>query len=341
MTCSAEVMLTGATGFVGSAVARVLLGAGFRVRALARPGSPRFHLEDLDLQWVDGDLRDAAAVRRATAGARYVFHVAADYRLWARDPGEIFAANVEGTQNVMREALRAGVERVVYTSSVATLRLRPHGAAADESQPLAVEEGIGAYKRSKIAAERLVEAMIANHGLPAVIVNPSTPIGPRDVKPTPTGRIIVEAACGRIPGFVDTGLNLVHVDDVAQGHLAALERGAVGERYVLGGANVSFAAMLADIARLVGRKPPRLRIPRAAALPVAHAAEAMARVTGREPFATVDGLRMAKHHMFFTAAKAERALGFRARPYLCGLEDAVRWFAEAGYLDGRRQAPLK
>jgi dihydroflavonol-4-reductase len=337
MAYSADVLLTGATGFVGSAVARILRGAGFRVRALARPESPRFHLDGLDLEWMEGDLRDAPSVRRATADVRYVFHVAADYRLWARDRGEIFAANVEGTRNVMQEALRAGVERVVYTSSVATLGLRPDGVPADESHPLPMDEGIGAYKRSKIAAERLVETMVAHDGLPAVIVNPSTPIGPRDVKPTPTGRIIVEAACGRIPGFVDTGLNLVHVDDVAEGHLAALKRGVVGERYILGGTNVGFAGLLADIARLVGRNPPRLRIPRAAAMPVAYAAEAIARCTGREPFATVDGIRMSKHHMFFTAAKAERALGFRARPYLFGLEDAVRWFREAGYLDGSRR----
>ena len=326
-------MLTGATGFVGSAVARALIGAGFPVRALVRPGSPRFHLGDLDLEFVEGDLRDAASVSRAVKGARYAFHVAADYRLWARDPHEIFAANVDGTRNIMQAALRAGVERVVHTSSVATLGLRPDGTAADESNPLSEAQGIGAYKRSKIAAERLVEAMIAREGLPAVIVNPSTPVGPRDVKPTPTGRIIVEAACGRIPGFVDTGLNLVHVDDVAAGHLAALEHGVVGERYILGGANVTFADMLADIARLVGRKPPRLRIPRAAVMPIAYAAEALARFTGREPFATVDGVRMAKHRMFFTAAKAERDLGHRSRPYMAGLEDAIHWFRENGYLD--------
>jgi dihydroflavonol-4-reductase len=198
-------------------------------------------------------------------------------------------------------------------------------------------QGIGAYKRSKIAAERLVETMIADDGLPAVIVNPSTPIGPRDVKPTPTGRIIVEAALGRIPGFVDTGLNLAHVDDIAEGHLAALERGVIGERYILGGANVAFATMLADIARIVGRKPPHLRIPRTLAMPIAYAAEAMALVTGREPFATVDGIRMSKHRMFFTAAKAERDLGYRARPYLQGLEDAIRWFRQAGYLDRSRR----
>ena len=333
MSSDVETLLTGATGFVGSAVARALVGAGFRVRALARPGSRRFHLSGLDLEFFDGDIRDASAVRRAIAGARYVYHVAADYRLWARDPREIYAANVEGTRNVMREARRASVERVVHTSSVATLRLRPDGAPADESAPLTEAEGIGAYKRSKIAAERLVEAMIADEGLHAVIVNPSTPIGPYDVKPTPTGRIIVEAARGRIPAFVDTGLNLAHVDDIAQGHLAALERGAIGERYILGGANVGFADMLADIARLVGRTPPRFRIPRAAALPVAYAAQAMARLTGREPLATVDGVRMSEHRMFFTAAKAERELGYRPRPYRLGLEDAVAWFSQAGYLD--------
>jgi dihydroflavonol-4-reductase len=338
MRSGAQTLITGASGFVGSAVARKLVDAGYAVRALVRPGSPRFHLEGLDLEFAEGDLRDADSVRRAIGGVRYVFHVAADYRLWARDRSEIYAANVEGTRNVMREAMRSRVERIVYTSSVATLRLRPDGSPADESGPLAEAEGIGTYKRSKIAAERLVEAMIVREGLPAVIVNPSTPIGPRDVKPTPTGRIIVEAARGRIPGFVDTGLNLVHVDDVAEGHLAALRHGTIGERYILGGTNVRFADMLADIARLTGRTPPRLRIPRQAAMPFAYAAETLAWFTGREPFATRDGLRMAQHHMFFTAAKAERDLGFHARPYLLGLEDAIRWFRQAGYLDGSRRA---
>jgi dihydroflavonol-4-reductase len=333
MRSTAQTLVTGATGFVGSAVAKALSEDGFAVRALVRPGSPRAHLAGLALELVEGDIRDRASVGRAMRDVQYFFHVAADYRLWARDKREIYGANVDGTRNVMQEALRAGVERVVYTSSVATLALHADGTPADESAALAEEQGIGAYKRSKIAAERLVEAMVANEGLPAVIVNPSTPIGPRDVKPTPTGRIIVEAACGRIPGFVDTGLNLVHVDDVAAGHLAALHRGVIGERYILGGANVLFAAMLADIARLVGRTPPRLRIPRAVALPVAYAAEATAWLTGREPFATVDGIRMSEHRMFFTAAKAERDLGFYARPYLQGLEDAIHWFRDAGYLD--------
>src|SRR5579862_5868752 len=304
MVSESRIFLSGATGFVGSAVARKLAAEGFSVRALVRSGSPRFHLDGVNLEFVDGDMRDAASVRQAMSGVRYVFHVAADYRLWARDRREIVANNVEGTRIVMQEALRAGVERVVYTSSVATLGWPRDGAQGSEDYPLSEEQGIGAYKRSKIAAERLVETMVANDGLPAVIVNPSTPIGPRDVKPTPTGRIIVEAACGRMPGFVDTGLNLVHVDDVADGHLAALRRGAIGERYILGGQDVLLADMLADIARLVGRRPPRLRIPRAAVVPIAYLAETAARFTGREPFATLDGLRMSKHHMFFTAAKA-------------------------------------
>jgi len=318
-------------------LARKLIAEGFAVRALVRPGSPRFHLDGLDLEFAPGDIRDAPSVRRAMAGIRYVFHVAADYRLWARDPNEIFAANVDGTRIVMQEVNRAGVERVVYTSSVATLALRDDASPADETIPLAAEEGIGAYKRSKIAAERLVEAMVANENLPAVIVNPSTPIGPRDVKPTPTGRIIVEAARGRMPGFLDTGLNLVHVDDVAEGHVAALKRGAIGERYILGGENVLLADMLAEIARLVGRRPPRWRIPRAVVIPVAYAAEATARLTGREPFTTLDGIRMAEHRMFFTAAKAERDLGFRPRPYRAALEDAINWFGAAGYLDRKRK----
>jgi dihydroflavonol-4-reductase len=337
MGTTPHTLITGASGLVGSAVARKLVAAGHRMRALVRSTSPRAHLDGLDLEFAVGDIRDAESVRRAMAGARYVFHVAADYRLWARDPREIFTANVDGTRIVMQEALNAGVERIVYTSSVATLALPKDGTPADESVPLTVEAGIGAYKRSKIAAERAVEAMIAEQGLPAVIVNPSTPIGPGDIKPTPTGRIIVEAARGRVPGFLDTGLNLVHVDDVADGHLAALERGAIGQRYILGGENVSLADMLADISRICGRSPPRLRLPRAAVIPVAFLAEAAARLTGREPFTTRDGIRMAAYRMFFTAAKAERDLGFRARPYREALEDAIRWFRDAGYLDRKRR----
>jgi len=325
------VLLTGASGFVGSAVARRLRAAGFPVRALVRTTSPVAHLSDLGLDFVTGDLRDAASVRRAMAGIRYLFHVAADYRLWARNPDELTQTNVAGTRLLMQEAMRAGVERVVYTSSVATLAARTDGVSADETMPLTEDKAIGVYKRSKVAAERAVEALIAE-GLPAVIVNPSTPIGPRDVKPTPTGRIIVEAASGRMPAFVDTGLNMVHVDDVAEGHFAAFERGRIGERYVLGGQNATLADILATVAGAVGRRPPRIRIPRQALMPFAHVTEAVARVTGREPMLTRDGLRMSKNKMFFSSAKAEAELGYRARPYREGITDAIEWFRRAGYL---------
>ncbi|TMJ30746.1 MAG: NAD-dependent epimerase/dehydratase family protein [Alphaproteobacteria bacterium] len=330
----ADVLITGASGFVGSAVLRAILASRFTVRALVRPPSPRQHLVGLDVEFCEGDLRDRRSVQKALQGVRYVFHVAADYRLWSRHRSEILATNVDGTRAIMQEALHAGVERVVYTSSVATLAIRSDGGFADESVSASETQAVGAYKQSKIAAERLVTAMVAEQSLPAVIVNPTAPVGPRDVRPTPTGRIIVEAASGRIPAFVETGLNLVHVDDVASGHLAALRHGKIGARYILGGENVSLGRMLADIAHLVGRPPPRIRLPHWAVLPVAVAAEGLARVTEREPFATVDSVRMARHRMFFTAAKAEAELGYRARPYLEGLADAVRWFRDAGYLRG-------
>src|SRR6516164_1245249 len=317
------ILITGASGFVGAAVVRRLLQAGHQVRALVRPTSARTNLADLPAEIVGGDLRDAGSLARATSCARYVFHVAADYRLWARQPQDIVRTNVEGTRALMEAALRVGVERIVYTSSVATLKARPGGEPSDETFPLDPAAAVGAYKYSKVVAERLVEAMVAERNLPAVIVNPSTPIGPRDVRPTPTGRMIVEAAAGRMPAYVDTGLNIVHVDDVAQGHLLALSRGRIGERYILGGDNLTLAEILAMIAGLMGRRPPHIRLPRAAVLPVAYAAEAMARVTGREPFVTLDGLRMAKDHMFFTSAKAVRELGFAARPVSAAMADAI------------------
>ncbi len=324
------VLVTGASGFVGSAIAAVLRAEGFRPRALVRRSSPRTNITPLDTV-CEGDLTDRPSLAAALKGVRFVFHAAADYRLWARDPGEIVRNNVEGTRLVMEECLRAGVERIVYTSSVATLRLAD-GGPADESRPLSEGEAIGAYKRSKIAAERLVEAMIRRDGLPAVIVNPSTPIGPRDVRPTPTGRIIVEAASGRMPAFVDTGLNLAHVDDVAAGHLAALRRGVVGERYILGGENVWLADMLADIAKMTGRRAPMFRAPLALLYPLASATEFFARWGKNEPFLTVDGLRMSRHVMFFDDAKARRELGYVSRPYREGLKDAIAWFSAQGYL---------
>jgi dihydroflavonol-4-reductase len=324
--------VTGASGFIGSAVVRALLGSGFAVRALVRPSSPRTNLAGLEVEIAEGDMRDPEVVGRAAKGARYVLHVAADYRLWARNPQQIMHNNIEGTRVVMQAAKAAGAERIVYTSSVATLKPAELGRLANETNSLAEQEAIGSYKRSKVAAERIVASMIEEHRLPAVIVNPTAPVGPRDLRPTPTGRIIVEAARGRMPAFIDTGLNLVHVDDVAAGHVAALRRGRVGERYILGGENMTLAEMLARIARLVGRRPPRLSLPRQLIYPLAYAAEAAARITDREPFVTLDGLRMAKVRMFFSSGKAEQELGYNARPADAAISDAVQWFRDAGYI---------
>jgi dihydroflavonol-4-reductase len=326
------ILVTGASGFVGSAVARHLAIAGHDVRVLVRSTSPRTNLADPKLDIVEGDLLDGPSIDRAMKDVRFLFHVAADYRLWARNPGEIIRTNVEGTRLVMAAAKRAGVERIVYTSSVATLASLPNGQPSDETKLLAEDAAVGAYKSSKLKAERLVEQMIAEQNLPAVIVNPSTPIGPGDVRPTPTGRIIVETAAGRMPGYVDTGLNLAHVDDIAAGHIAALEKGRIGERYILGGQDVRLGDMLAEIAGLAGRSPPKLRLPRRLIFPIAYGAEAVAYVTGREPFVTTVGLRLAKHHMYFSSAKAERELGYSARPYREAIADAIDWFRKNGYL---------
>jgi dihydroflavonol-4-reductase len=324
-------LVTGATGFVGAAVARALIAAGHEVRVLARPSSDRRNLSGLDVEVAEGSLEDAASLASAVAGCRCLFHVAADYRLWVPDPAAMFRANVDGTRALMEAALAAGVERIVYTSSVATLGLVKNG-AADEATPSSEADMIGPYKRSKFLAEQAVHELVAGRDLPAVIVNPSTPIGPGDVKPTPTGRIIVEAAKGKMPGYVDTGLNIVHVDDVAAGQLLAAERGVVGERYILGGENLSLADILGEVARVVGRRPPALKIPYAVVLPIAAGAEMMARLTGREPFTTLDGVRMSRKKMYFSSAKAMRELGYQPRPARDAIADAIAWFGANGYL---------
>jgi dihydroflavonol-4-reductase len=336
LTQSSEiVLLTGASGFVGAAVGHALVRHGYRVRAMVRESSPRTNLTGLNAEIVIGDLLDRESLDRAMfangAQVRSVCHVAADYRIWAPDPEEIVRNNLAGTRNVMEAALAASVERLVYTSSVATLKPDPI-APADETRGATPEQAVGAYKRSKVIAERLVENMIADKGLPATIVMPSTPIGPRDVRPTPTGRIVVEAALGRMPAFVESGLNLVHVDDVAEGHVLALKKGRIGEKYILGGQDVSLAEMLGTVAGLVGRRAPTISIPRALLFPLAWVNEHIARVTGREPFLTLDALRMAAHNMYFTSAKAEAELGYRARPYEEALVDAIAWFKQAGMI---------
>jgi dihydroflavonol-4-reductase len=324
-------LVTGATGFVGSAVARALLQQGHDVRVLARPGGDRRNLADLSVEVVEGSLEDASSLARAAAGCRYLFHVAADYRLWVPDPAPMYRANVEGTRVLLRGALDAGVERVVYTSSVATLGLVAEG-TGDEETPSSFENMIGHYKRSKFQAEEVVRDLVERHGIPAVIVNPSTPVGPRDRKPTPTGRLIVEAARGHMPGYVDTGLNIVHVDDVATGHLAAAEMGRVGERYILGGQNMSLAEILAEVAQAAATRPPRMRVPYSVAYPAAIGAELVARLTGKEPFITFDGVRMARKKMYFNSAKAARELGYAPRPAHDAIADAVSWFKANGYL---------
>jgi dihydroflavonol-4-reductase len=318
-------LVTGATGFVGSAVARRLLRDGHSVRVLARAGSDRRNLRGLDVEVAEGDLTKPQSLLPACDGCDALFHVAADYRLWAPDPSELYRANVDGTRAMLEAARRVGVKRIVYTSSVATLGIPKDGTPGSETTPVTVDDMIGHYKRSKFLAEE-VARQFAKEGTPVVIVNPSTPIGPHDVKPTTTGRIVRDAMAGRLPAYVDTGLNIVHVEDVAEGHWLAYERGVVGERYILGGFNLSLREVLTEIAGIAGRSPPKVRLPHAAVMPVAYVAEAWARVTGMPPIATVEEVRMSKKRMFFTSEKAQRELGYTARPARLALEDAVRWF---------------
>ena len=329
MTAPAPALVTGASGFVGSAVVRALLAEGRPVRVLVRPRSDRRNLEGLDVETAPGDLRDAAAVGAAVGGCGSVFHVAADYRLWTRDPRgrALYESNVDGTMNVMRACAAAGVRRAVYTSSVATLGVPGDGSPGDETTPVGLGDMIGHYKRSKFLAEEAVREWALRTGFEVVVVNPSTPIGPRDLKPTPTGRLILDAAAGRVPAFVDTGLNVVHVDDVALGHVLAFERGVPGERYVLGGEDMTLARILEIVARHAGRRPPRIRLPHAAVLPVAWVSELAARIRGAgEPLATVDGVRMARKRMFFSSRKAADAFGYEARPGADAIREAVEWF---------------
>jgi dihydroflavonol-4-reductase len=334
-------LVTGGTGFIGANVVRSLLERGEDVRALVRPGSSLANLDGLPIEKASGDLRDADSVRRAVAGCARVYHVAADYRLWARDPRELYRSNVAGTVHVMEACLAEGVERVVYTSTVGTIGLSALPAACDETTPLAPGQLTSHYKRSKLAAERAVLAFV-ERGLPAVIVNPSAPVGPWDVKPTPTGRIIVDFALGRLPAFVDTGLNVIHVRDVAEGHLLAADRGRVGERYILGNRNMTLAEILSDLADLTGRPPPRLRLPYA----VAWAAGAVSTkisdwITHRPPAIALDAVRMARRRMFFDSSKAVRELGLPQTPVGVAFEDAWRWFADREYVSAQRDRKIQ
>jgi len=326
-----KAFVTGATGFVGAAVARALLAEGWQVRALARAGSDRRNFEGLPLTVAAGDLRDRRSLLDGLKGCDTLFHVAADYRLWAPDPADLYAINVDGTRNILEAAAQAGVERVVHTSSVATVRLHPDGRPSDENDVAVLSDMIGHYKRSKFLGEAVAREWAAA-GHHVVIVNPSTPVGPRDVKPTPTGRIVLDAAAGRMPAYVDTGLNIAHVDDIARGHLLALDKGRPGERYILGGENLALRDILAAVAGIAGRRAPRISLPHGAVLPIAHVAELFARLTGRATNITVEGVRMARKKMYFSSARAERELGYTHRPPQAAFEDAVQWFQSQGML---------
>jgi dihydroflavonol-4-reductase len=326
-----KALVTGATGFVGAAIAKTLLASGWQVRVLARAGSDRGNLRQLAAEVAEGDLNDLRSLERALEGCTALFHAAADYRLGARDPKPLYLTNVEGTRNILNAARTAGVQRTVYTSSVATIGIPTDGAPGEERSPVALSDMIGHYKRSKYLAEEVARDA-ARMGMSVVIVNPSTPVGPGDIKPTPTGQLVLDAASGRMPAYVDTGLNIVHVDDVAAGHLLAFERGKTGERYILGGEDMTLRTILEQISQLVGRKPPRIRLPYAAVLPIAYAAEAFAKVSGRSGRVTIEGVRMSRKRMFFSSAKAAADLGYHWRPPLEAFEDAVRWYRERGQL---------
>ncbi len=328
------ILVTGATGFVGSAVVRRLVSKGHDVRVTVRAGSDRRQLAALPVETVQADLTAPETFAAAVRDCHALIHVAADYRLWVPGRAErarMFATNVEGTRRLMLAAAEAGVRRIVHTSSVATLGIVRDG-VADETTPVSLDDMVGPYKRSKFLAEAAVRGLFEERALPVVIVNPSTPVGPCDLRPTPTGKMVLDAASGRMPAYVDTGLNIVHVDDVAEGHLLALERGVPGERYVLGGENLTLREILCLIARLSGRHAPRVRLPHNSVLPIAELAEVFGRLTGIEPFVTVDAVRLAKKRMFFSSARAEAALGYRARPATEALADAVDWFRLQGRL---------
>ncbi len=324
-------LVTGANGFVGSAVLRHLLDAGHDVRVLVRSGSNKKNLDGLLIEIVEGDLLKSATLKSAVANCNNLFHVAADYRLWIPNPETMYKTNVDGTRELMLTAADAGLDKVVYTSSVATLGYNEDGSPANEETPSSLEQMIGHYKRSKYLAEKEVNDLVKNKGLPIIIVNPSTPIGPRDIKPTPTGRIVLDTICRRMPAYVDTGLNIVHVDDVALGHLLAFEKGKFGERYILGGDNLSLKNILDEIDVITGEKQTRIRLPHNLVLPIAHVMELWSKITGKEPRATVDGVRMSKKQMYFSSDKAITQLGYKPRPAMEALKDSIGWFRDNGY----------
>ncbi|MGR8979562.1 MAG: hopanoid-associated sugar epimerase [Gammaproteobacteria bacterium] len=322
-----KILVTGGNGFIGSAVVRALVKKGENVKVLIRKNSDVSNLRKLPVELVYGDLTDTASIAHALKGCKVLFHVGAFYRLWARDSSLFYKINVEGTRNIMVAALESGVERIVYTSSIAALGTGSEGRSANEETPMNPQIKKGHYKQSKLLAEFEVLKLVEEMSLPAIIVNPTAPVGPGDIKPTPTGRLIRDAAFGRIPAFVNTGLNIVHVDDVAEGHLLALERGRIGERYILGGENMSLKHILESIAGMTRNRPPKVSLSSNLVLPLAYAAETWARLTdGNEPMITVDGVRLSKQLMYFSSDKAREKLGYQPCTAEKALSDAVAWF---------------
>ena len=327
-----KTLITGATGFVGAAVSRELLKKGHKIKALVRETSNLKNLKNLNVEIVYGDLRNRSSLRNGLKDCDYLFHVAADYRLWVPNPNEIYENNVKGTENLMNECLKQKIKKIVYTSSVAVLGKPINSEIADEDTPVDYSQMIGHYKKSKFLAEEKVKEIFRKKKLPVVIVNPAAPIGPRDIKPTPTGKMILDASMKKIPAYLDTGLNIVHVNDVAVGHMQAFKKGKLGERYILGGENLSFKKILEIIADLCGHNPPKFRLPKKPLYPIGLLFEIFAKLFSlKNPMLTLDMIRMAEKKMFFSSLKAEKEFNYKFTSAKKAIKDAIKWYIDNGY----------
>ena len=330
-----KVFVTGATGFIGATLVRELLEEGYAVRALVRPGSDRRNIAGLDLEIWEGNLLDRESLERGLAGCDTLYHAAADYRLWTRRPADMYEVNVGGTRNVLDAALKKNISRVIYTSSVGTLGSPGYGLSGNETTPVSLSEMVGHYKRSKFLAEREAEGFVAR-GLPLIIVNPSTPIGARDIKPTPTGRIIVDFLNRRMPAYLDTGLNIIDVRDCARGHILAAQKGRVGEKYIIGNGNYTLRQFFSMLEEITGLPSPKVCLPYTPILAAAYLNEALSRITGIAPIIPIAGVRMAEKYMYFDASRAVRELGLPQQPVIDALRTAVEWFRTNGYVKKKR-----
>jgi dihydroflavonol-4-reductase len=327
-----KVLVTGATGFIGFYVAKLLIEKGFQVSALVREGSDTSALKAMGIELVGGDVRDFSSICNALKGCQQLYHLAADYRIWVNDPKTMYEINVQGTRNVMQAALKTGIEKIVYTSTVGVLAACSNGKPSDEETPVSIRDMVGHYKKSKFIAEKEVYGFIEKDA-PVVIVNPTTPVGPMDKKPTPTGKIIVDFLNGKIPAYLDTGLNFVDVEDVASGHLLAAQHGRIGQRYILGNKNISLSKFFEYLANITGQKPPRVRLPYLPVLLAAYVNEALSRITDRYPRIPLTGVKMARKYMYFDCSKAVRELNMPQNPVEGAIEKAVDWFRNHGYVN--------